>query len=102
MKFAPALFRLGLLCFLAGVASPDALSQPRNRDRILFNDNWRFTKGDPEGTGDRLSYAKIKDWVTRTGENMRNPANATPKQRPEGRLGADVAYTRSEFNDANW
>lgn len=33
------------------------------RERISFNKDWRFAKGDPNGTAGMLSYNNIRDWV---------------------------------------
>jgi len=68
------------------------------RERLSFNSNWRFKKGDPTGTGNELSYAKIKDWVEATGSEFTTNAHT----RPEGNLGDDVIYTQPEFNDSGW
>jgi beta-galactosidase len=72
------------------------------RERLSFDDNWRFSKGDPEGTGDLLSYSKIKDWVMLTGQAFTTDTNSLGKTRPPGRLGAEVAYTHPDFNDSAW
>ena len=75
-----------------------ATSSPR--ERISFDNNWRFTKGDPEGTGDALSYPQIKQWVMSTGNEFLK--DGQPTSRPEGNLGGDVAYTQPGFNDSDW
>ncbi len=70
------------------------------RERLSFDADWRFTKGDPEGTGDQLSYHNIKPRVNATGNEFVKDGQPTP--RPEGNLGEDVAYTQPGFNDNNW
>ncbi len=69
------------------------------RERISFNDNWRFIKGDPAGVSNELSYTSLKPWITATGgEFSTNP----PSAKPEGNPGADVSYTQPGFDDAGW
>jgi len=59
---------VGIAVVLMHVWAADAArSQTARRKRIPFNTDWRFTKGDPDGTADKLSYADIKDWVMATG-----------------------------------
>ena len=92
--------RLTLLaaCLLV---STTAFSQSRGpRERVSFNDSWLFQKNDPEGTGEKLSYDKVKNWVKATGnEFVRDGAT---HDRPQGTLGNDVVYTSSSFNDRGW
>ncbi|HMP81329.1 MAG TPA: beta-galactosidase GalB [Verrucomicrobiota bacterium] len=70
------------------------------RERVSFNADWRFTKDDPTGVGDSLSYTNIKPWVTASGADF---AKNTPSlSRPEGNLGENVAYTKPDFDDSGW
>jgi beta-galactosidase len=55
------------------------------RERLSFNADWRFTKGDPAGTGDQLSYAALKQWAGA-------PADA----------GSAVPVTQPSFDDSSW
>ncbi len=73
---------------------------PAPRERLSFNSDWRFIKGDPPGVGDKLTYENIKPWVNATGAEF--VANATPPQRPAGNLGEDVIYTQPGFDDGAW
>jgi beta-galactosidase len=77
-----------------------ALAQTPPRERTSFNAGWRFTKDDPEGVGDKLSYTNIKAWVAATGAEFLKEPQATT--RPEGNLGEDVAYTKADFDDSRW
>jgi beta-galactosidase len=70
------------------------------RERVLFDSDWRFTKGDPPGIGDELSYTNIKPWVTATGNEF--VKDGKPAARPSGNLGGDVSYTQPHFNDNDW
>ncbi|HKI68416.1 MAG TPA: beta galactosidase jelly roll domain-containing protein, partial [Verrucomicrobiae bacterium] len=76
-----------------------AASEPV-RERLSFDANWRFTKGDPAGTGDELSYKKIKPWMNSTGNEFVKDGKPTP--RPKGNLGENVVYTQPGFDDSNW
>jgi len=81
--------------FLTGIAR----SAPAPRERILFNDDWRFTKGDPANAGDTLSYAKLKDVLLASSETF--TSNAPPLPAPP-EIGRDVAYTAPGFDDKEW
>jgi len=76
----------------AGTSSP--------RERLSFNCDWRFTKGDPAGSEGKLSYETLKQWLLTTGAEL--SLNATPPSRPGGNPGSDVAYTQPAFDDAAW
>jgi beta-galactosidase len=78
-----------------------AAESPAPRERLSLDPDWRFTRNDPANTGDQLGYAKVKEWVLPTGLDLVNPAAPHPT-RPEGNLGADVAYTQPGFDDSAW
>lgn len=82
--------------------APLARAQSASRERISINADWKFTKGDPDGVGDTLSYGTIKNWMMASGESLVRDADAARHARPEGNLGADVAYTQPGFNDGQW
>jgi beta-galactosidase len=84
---------------LATSAAAGAESPPR--ERVSFNADWRFQKGDPAGAGDQLAYAKIKRWIVATGNDLLNAPAAKPT-RPEGNLGADIPYSQDGFDDSSW
>ncbi len=77
----------------------DAAAAPR--DRISLNADWRFTRGDPAGTGDTLSYPQIKSWLAPTAADFLNAA-ATKPVRPAGHLGESVSYVQAAFDDSGW
>jgi beta-galactosidase len=67
--------------------------------RVPFDKDWLFMKGDPPGTSNKLAYAVVKDWVAATGaEFNKHPAPAMPSGNP----GAGVSYTRNGFDDSGW
>jgi beta-galactosidase len=88
-----------IICLCAGWLSAPARAEAGPRERLSFNDGWRFQKGDPPGAEGRLGYATIKEWVTATGNELARGATA---KRPQGNLGGDVAYTARGFDDRDW
>src|SRR5437870_10928865 len=72
------------------------------RERISLNADWRFQKGDPPGTEGRLTYEKIKDWATATGNEFVLSSGAKKLDRPAGNLGADISYIQRDFDDRSW
>jgi beta-galactosidase len=88
-------WRLAAAVFLASGLIASAATPVR--ERLSFNSDWRFIKEDPEGTGDKLSYANITTWLGAIEEAKTNTAVKKPAD-----VGADVAYTRPEFDDSGW
>lgn len=87
--FAVALFPL--------VASAQSV-----RERISFNADWRFSKGDPAGVGDALSYSNLKSRLVATGKDFAypgSPASDGPLANPGGDV---VAYVADGFDDSSW
>jgi len=70
------------------------------REHLLFDTDWRFTKGDPVGIGDKLSYANTKPWVMANGNEFVEEGKPAP--RPSGNLGDNVSYAQPDFNDSGW
>jgi beta-galactosidase len=75
--------------------------QSSTRERLSLNSDWRFTKNDPVGAEGQLSYEKIKDWVTATGNDFTTTSSAK-RSRPQGNLGENVPYTKKDFDDRGW
>jgi len=94
------LINIALIVPLVASVLPCKAAPNSPRDRLSFNADWRFIKDDPQGTGDKLKYENIKPWVNSTGAEF--VAGAAPAKRPEGNLGADVAYTQPGFDDSTW
>lgn len=89
-----------LLLLLLLACAPSAAQESRSpRERLSFNEGWRFRKEDPPGTDGRLSYEKIRESVTATGREL---VAASKTAKADEGLGADVAYTRREFDDSAW
>jgi len=75
-------------------------AQPSPRERILFDDDWRFIQDDPASSvTDELSYKNLAKWIECTGAGFSTNAPAT---KPEGNPGADVSYTQPGFDDHGW
>jgi beta-galactosidase len=70
------------------------------RDRLSFDSDWRFVKGDPANTDNQLSYTNIKTRVIATGAEF--TTNSRSLQRPQGNIGPNVAYTQPGFDDSSW
>jgi len=115
------------LGFMSGVWSAHAAP----RERISINDNWRFTKGDPNGDSTGLIYdvrPEVKDkkddkaadsepteaekiaatnkfvlkpWILPTGNAFIKDL-AKRHVRPPARATTNVSYTQSGFNDHSW
>ncbi len=69
------------------------------RERLSFNDDWRFTKEDPRDAADTLAWEKIKDQVGNTGNQLLK--NKRP-QAPATGPGENISYTRPDFDDSGW
>lgn len=87
--------------FTRGAAAQSSLKS--TRESVSFNAGWRFQKDDPSGAEGRLSYEKIKESVKATGQEfVAGSAAAQQPARADESLGADVAYTRRDFDDTAW
>lgn len=72
------------------------------REHSSFNENWRFQKDDPKDSEGVLAYEKIKDWVRASGNEFVLTSDAVKAVRPDGNLGENVIYTRTNFDDSAW
>jgi beta-galactosidase len=97
------LTRPGLLFLTVLLIPLTASGQQHNapREIVSFNADWRFQKDDPPGVDAALSYERIKDWVTATGNEFLASGESKPA-RPAGNLGSDVTYIRNAFDDRGW
>jgi beta-galactosidase len=95
-----ALLTFALLLPLASNVPAHALAP--SRERVSFDADWRFQKGDPSGVGGALAYDKIKGWITTTGNEFINGSDANRHARPAGEIGEDVSYARRNFDDGAW
>ncbi len=93
LKLLSFLPLLAVLCIASAAESP--------RDRISFDADWRFFKGDAPNVGESLSYERIKAWVLPTGDELLD-FTATPRVRPVGSIGERVTFLRADFDDSGW
>lgn len=78
---------------------PSATLRCENRERLLFNDGWRFQKGDPAGVGDSLTYDLLKPWLL---AGIRDVVAVAPK-RPDGEApGEKLDVVQPSFDDSAW
>lgn len=99
-QFCAIVAALVFTCFLPLIVQAKNVVSPR--ERLLFNESWRFQKGDLTGAEGILAYEKIKDWVRASGNEFVLTSNAIKSVRPAGNLGEEVVYTKQNFDDSNW
>jgi beta-galactosidase len=75
-------------------------SIPSPGERISFNAQWLFAKGDPAGAGASLGYDMLKPWLLATSAEF--IATNSLISRPEGNPGGDVTYTQPACDDSGW
>lgn len=97
-----AWFRLAVLPCALFLFAGAAAAQVSPRSREAFNSRWRFQKDDPPGAEGRLGYENMKRWVTATGGEFVAAPGAKSQPPPPDAPGADVAYTRGDFDDSSW
>jgi beta-galactosidase len=98
-KKAHTLFFVFTLAYLIGTI-PVRGQGTSMRRRSSLNADWRFQKDDPPRSEGLLSYEKVKDWVTATGNEFVEPNMA--KRPPAGNPGERVPYTKRDFDDRGW
>jgi beta-galactosidase len=70
---------------------------------LPFNEGWRFTQGDPPGTGEALSYANLKPWLLPAAAKFtKHNLEVANARRPEGNIGSSVPCTQPGFDDRAW
>jgi beta-galactosidase len=99
-------YRILLLSIFASVlfqtVSTHTIRKPRaaatGRERISLNAGWRFSRF--TSNPDSLSYNTLKPWILPAANNF---ISGTPYKRPSGTApGADVKYTKADFDDKSW
>lgn len=78
-----------LSLFVADAAG--AAESPTPRERVSFNADWRFMRGDPADSNPELDYQTLKPWLL-----------ATSAARLSGNPGARVVYTQPGYDDSSW
>jgi beta-galactosidase len=109
MKYGTSLQLLlwqACLSIMAGLVLVDisaaATSTNSSRERASLNADWRFTKYDPAGVGDKLNYANIKDWILPTGAELTKDRALAANRPAPGNPSDDITYAQSDFDDSQW
>jgi len=92
-----------LRCFLfATLLSVGAVAADAPRERLPFNEGWKFTRGDHPDTGGALDYERVRLWVLPTGDELLNYLPA-PRARSDVMPGGrPIQYARADFDDRDW
>jgi beta-galactosidase len=79
------------------------------RQRLLFNSDWLFMKGDPTNSQTnlehealpqfKLDYETLKPWLLPIGADL---STNTPSAKPAGNPGTNVPYAQASFDDSRW
>ncbi|MDW7980177.1 MAG: beta-galactosidase GalB [Verrucomicrobiales bacterium] len=72
------------------------------RERLLFNSDWRFAKGDPPEATEKLGYDRLKPWLIAFAREFTKDTNTLGLTPPAGEPATDVPYAHPEFDDSNW
>jgi beta-galactosidase len=91
---------LGLALALAGRAAVSNSNEMAPRERVSFNTDWHFIKGDPSDAAAPLDYNALKLWLLASASELATNGQATA--RPEGNPGAEVTFAQPSFDDAAW
>ncbi len=91
---------LAAINLMTTIFAPVAVAAPPGRERLSFDSGWLFTKNDPPGIGDELSYTNIKPWVMATANDF--VKDGQPLERPGNNMGGNVHYVQRHFQDADW
>lgn len=89
--------------WLAAAVGAIGILSASGRERMSFNDGWRFQHGDPQEVGDRLTYRKLRDWLIPSASGfIVNDRVLAAAARPEGNPGGDISYVQPNFDDSRW
>lgn len=92
---------LALSLLVLAILPVSAATEPAPRERIAFNDGWRFHPGDPMFIQPHLDYDAIRPWYLASSADLRGPTSPRPA-RPYGDLGTHLDYVRSDYDDSGW
>jgi beta-galactosidase len=87
---------LGVWSFLPGHSSA---AEPSPRERLSFNSNWLFIKGDPTNSEAKLDYQTLKPALTTAGAEL---STNTPPAKFTGNPGTNVPYAQASLDDSRW
>jgi len=94
--------QLALFILLLVSVSGFSTESDNSRERMSLDGGWRFTKGDPAGTGEQLSYPNIKNWILPAGSELTKDHVLAAKTRPAVNPDDVISYARSDLDDSNW
>ncbi|MFT3991562.1 MAG: beta-galactosidase GalB [Luteolibacter sp.] len=86
------------LIFIAALTAHARAEDVPVRERISFNQDWRFRKGDTPDAADRLSYDSLKLWLLPTGNAFRETAAPTPAEPFSGTF----QFAEAGWDDQGW
>ena len=95
-NLSAALLLAYTLAFSPATLASDADSP---RERLSFNSDWLFAKGDPQGAEGKLDYKTLLPWLLSANSEFSSITNAI---RPEGNPGAEVPCTTLGYDDTSW
>ncbi len=75
-------------------------AQTSPRQRLPFNSDWRFQKGDPADVENQLAYTKLRDWILPTANEFVQAAEKATT--PSGDPGGGVSYVQETYDDSSW
>jgi beta-galactosidase len=81
------------------MAGSDSSSAPR--ERLSFNSDWRFQRGDAPDANGQLGYGTLRPWLLATGVELISEGLPKP-ERPLGNPGQGVSFTEPGFDDSGW
>lgn len=93
--------KLILLATLPLLASLARASESAPRERLPFNDGWRFSRTDPQWVNGQLDYAAVKPWLLSGFHDMLG-ATSPRIARPPGNFGAGLSHVQVHFDDSDW
>lgn len=69
------------------------------RERLEFNADWFFAKGDPAGVGSSLDYSNLRPWLLPAANEFKQTNSV---RRPNVEPAVDVAFAQPDFDDTGW
>lgn len=97
LSLVPVLLVSALSWCAMATAAPGAAP----RERILFDADWKFFRGDAPDAAGTLDYKAMRPWVLATGVDLINAGAAKP-QRAAGNPGEAVSFVEPAFDDSSW
>ncbi|HEV8244858.1 MAG TPA: glycoside hydrolase family 2 TIM barrel-domain containing protein, partial [Polyangiaceae bacterium] len=71
------------------------------RERICFNADWRFLRGDAPDALGSLDYEKLRPWLLFSSGHLLSEGVKRPV-RPEGEPGTGISFVKAQFDDSAW